>query len=141
MDNMINLDHTIFIQLVNFLITLVVLNFLLIRPVRNQIAERNTLVQTQSDHIADFTSQASEKLASYEKSLSEARSQASLARDALKAEGNVREHELLQAAQNEAQAYLQSSREEVAKDVKTAMNALQSQVNDFADKAIAKILG
>ena len=141
MDNMINLDHTIIIQLVNFLITLVVLNFLLIRPVRNQIAERNTLVQTQSGHIAEFTSQASEKLSSYEKSLSEARNQASLARDALKAEGNVREHELLQAAQNEAQAYLQSSREEVAKDVKTAMNTLQSQVNDFADKAISKILG
>ena len=141
MDNMINLDHTIFIQLVNFLITLVVLNFLLIRPVRNQIAERNTLIQTQSDHIAEFTSQASEKLSSYEKSLSEARNQASLARDALKAEGNVREHELLQAAQDEAQAYLQSSREEVAKDVKTAMNPLQSQVNDFAGKAISKILG
>ena len=141
MDNMINLDHTIFIQLVNLLITLVVLNFLLIRPVRKQIAERNTLVQTQSGHIAEFTSQAAAKLSMYEKSLSEARSQATLVRDALKAEGNVREHELLQAAQNEAQAYLQSSREEVAKDVKTAMNTLQSQVNDFVGKAIVKILG
>lgn len=141
MDNMINLDHTLFIQLVNFLITLVVLNFLLIKPVRNQIAQRNQLIAAQSEEIEAFSSQASEKLSSYEKSLAEARSQASLAREALKAEGADKEQQLIQAAQSEAQAYLQTSREEVKKDVKSAMASLQSQVNDFAEKAIAKILG
>lgn len=141
MDNMINLDHTILIQLGNFLITLVVLNYLLIKPVRNQISERNALVQSQTASIETFTAQASEKLSDYEKSLSEARSQAALAREALKAEGGEKEQQLIQAAQSEAQAYLASSREQVARDVKSAMKSLQSQVTDFAEKAIAKILG
>ena len=141
MDNMINLDHTILIQLVNFLITLVVLNYLLIKPVRNQISQRNELVRSQSEAIETFTSQASDKLSSYETSLTEARSQAALARESLKAEGGVKEQELVQAAHSEAQAYLASSREQVAKDVKSAMNTLQSQVNEFAEKAIKKILG
>lgn len=141
MDNMINLDHTLFIQLVNFLITLVVLNFLLIKPVRNQIADRNALIASQSEEIGNFTSQASEKLSTYEKSLAEARSQASLTRESIKAEGAAKEQEMIQAAHSEAQAYLQSSREQVAKDAKSAMEVLQSQVNDFAAKAITKILG
>lgn len=141
MDNMINLDHTLFIQLVNFLITLVVLNYLLIKPVRNQIAERDTLIKSQSAEIETFTAEASQKIANYEKVLAEARSNASLAREALKADGGVKEQELIQTAHSEAQAYLQSSRQEVAKDAKTAMDSLLSQVNDFAAKAISKILG
>ena len=38
---MIDLNITLLIQLVNFLITLVVLNFLIIRPVRELIKKRN----------------------------------------------------------------------------------------------------
>ena len=141
MDNMIELDHTILIQLVNFLITMVVLNYLLIKPVRNQIAARKELTHGYENEIEKFTAEASHKIADYERALSEARAQASLSREALKAEGAAEEQKLVQSAQSEAQAYLQTSREQVAKDAKTAMDSLLSQVNTFAEKAMSKILG
>jgi len=141
MGNMIDVDYTVFIQLVNFLITIVVLNFILIKPVRQQISARNDLTAGYAADIEKFTAEASEKISGYEAALSEARAQASLSRDSIKSEGLAKEHELIQIAQNDAQAYLQSSREQTARDAKAAMGSLLSQVNDFANKAMKKILG
>jgi F-type H+-transporting ATPase subunit b len=138
---MMNLDHTLLIQLVNFLIAMVVLNWVLIKPVRNQIAARKAIVAGYEESIDKFTADAAAKISNYESSLAEARTQASLAREALKAEGAVAEQNLVRAAHDEAQAYLQTSREQVAKDAKAATDALLSQVNVFAAKAMNKILG
>lgn len=141
MNNMIDLDVTLFIQLANFLITLVVLNYLLIKPIREQIASRNALTAGYTANIEKFLSTASEKLTSYEASLSETRAQAVQSREAIKAQGSVMEQEIVQAAHTEAQAYLLSSREETAKESQAAMKVLHSQVTDFAGKAMSKILG
>lgn len=141
MDNMIDLDATLFIQLANFLITLVVLNFLLIKPVREQIASRKALTTGYADSIEKFSAAASEKLSGYEAALADARANAAQAREAITAQGAAREQELLQTAHADAGAYLQSSREQTAKDAQAAMKTLLSQVNDLAAKAMSKILG
>ncbi len=141
MGNMIDIDVTIVVQLVNFLIAVVVLNYLLIKPVREQIAARKDLTAGYASDIETFTAEANQKITGYEAALAEARSQASVNRDAIKAEGLARQHELLEQAQNDAQAFLLSSREQTAKEAKAAMTSLLSQVTVFADKAMKKILG
>lgn len=141
MDNMIDLDMTLFIQLANFLIAIVVLNFLLIKPVREQIAARSALTAGYAADIEKFAAEASEKLSGYEAALSDARAKATLSRDAIKAEGAAKEQLLLQTAHSEAQAFLTASREETAKEAKAATDSLLSQVNEFAKTAMSKILG
>lgn len=141
MGNMIDIDMTILIQLVNFLITIVVLNYLLIKPVREQIAARSSLTAAYMADIEKFTADASEKISGYESALSEARAKAALTRDAIKAEGVATEQQLIEAAHSEASSYLQSSREETAREAKAAMDSLLKQVNTFATQAINKILG
>ena len=141
MDNMIDLDATLFIQLANFLITLVVLNYLLIKPVRERIASRKALTSGYEADIEKFSTAAAEKISGYEAALAEARAQASKNREGIKAQGMAREQELIQAAHTDAQAYLHSSREETAREAQAAMKTLLSQVNDLAAKAMSKILG
>lgn len=141
MGNMIDLNFTLVIQLVNFLITLVVLNFILIRPVRDQIAARSALTSGYISDIEKFSSEASTKVSSYEAALADARSKASLARDALKSEGQAQEQAMLQVAHAETQAFLQSSKDKTAAEANAAKKALLSQVDDYAAKAVAKILG
>jgi len=141
MDNMINLDATVFIQMVNFLITLMVLNYLLIKPVREQIAARKALTSGYAADIEAFSAKASEKLSGYEAALTEARTQAGHIREKIKAQGAAQEQEILLAAHADAHAYVQSSRAKTAKEVQAAMKALLAQVNDLADKAASKILG
>jgi len=141
MDNMISLDVTMFIQMANFLITLVVLNYLLVKPVREQIAARKALTSGYAADIEAFSSKASEKLSGYEAALADARAQAGQARESIKAQGTAQEQEILQAAHADAHDYLQSSRAETAKEVQAAMKTLLAQVNDLAAKAASKILG
>lgn len=138
---MIDFDVTILIQLVNFLVTLVVLNVLLVRPIRGIIQQRADKVSGLVSDTESFLSGAEGKLSNYETALSEARAAANVAREAQKAEGFAREQELVADATKEAQAILQASREQLAKDVSSAMDTLKGQVNVFSDKAAAKLLG
>jgi F0F1-type ATP synthase membrane subunit b/b' len=73
--------------------------------------------------------------------LAEARAKASLARDTLKADGQAKEQAMLQTAHHDAQSYLQSSKKQIAADVKVAMKALLLQVDAYAVKTMDKILG
>jgi F-type H+-transporting ATPase subunit b len=141
MGDMIDFNMTLFIQLVNFLVTVVVLNFLLIKPVRDQIAARGSLTASYTVDIEKFTGEASNKISAYETALSEARAAASLAREAIKAEGLAREKQLVEAAHGEASAFLTSSREKTSKEAKAAMKSLRSQANAYAAQAMNKILG
>jgi len=141
MDNMIDLDKTLLIQMLNFLITLVVLNYLLVKPVREQIAARKALTSGHAADIEAFLAKAAEKLSGYETALAEARAQAGDARESIKAQGTVKEQEILQAAHADAHAYVQSSRAKTAKEVQAAMKTLLSQVDGLAAKAASRILG
>ncbi|MDL2316407.1 ATP synthase F0 subunit B [Desulfovibrio sp. OttesenSCG-928-A18] len=141
MGNIIALDSTLFIQMVNFLITIVVLNFLLIKPIREQIAARSSFTASYTADIEKFNSEASEKIAAYQAALAEARNQASLSREAIKAEGAAKEQELIQSAHADAQKFLSEAKADTARQVKEATKALNAQINGFAAKALAKILG
>lgn len=141
MGNMIELDITLVIQLVNFLIAIVVLNYLLIKPIRNQITVRNALITEYTNAIEEFNAKASGKLANYEAALAEARKEAALTREHIKSHGLEAEKEMIEAANAKAQAILESSREDSARNAKAAMNSLLSQVDGFASKAMSKILG
>jgi F-type H+-transporting ATPase subunit b len=140
MGNIISLDITVFIQLANFLITIVVLNILLIRPVRRQIAERAELTAGYVAEIERFNKEAEDRLSAYEGAQAEARARAVAARERLKAEGRAGELEILGRAQAEARDFLLSSREDVARQSKAAMQTLEKQVSAFAAGAVARIL-
>ena len=140
MGNMIALDHTIAIQLVNFLFTIVVLNYLLIKPVRTQIAARNSLIKNYTVEVEGFTADAEEKLSNYEKALAIARAEASLAREGLRAEGLEAEQAVIAKAHAETQEFLRSSREETRQSAQKAMSELSAQVDQFAAQALSKIL-
>ncbi|MDR2076069.1 MAG: hypothetical protein LBP61_03940 [Desulfovibrio sp.] len=141
MGNIIALDSTLFIQLANFLITVVVLNILLIRPVRRKIAERAELTAGCVAEIEGFNTEAEARLAGYENAQAEARLQAFAARESLKAEGRARELEILGAAQAEARDFLLASREEIGRQSQEALRALEDRVQVFAAAAAAKMLG
>ena len=72
---MIDLDYSFFIQLVNFIITLVVLNILLIDPIRKIIKKRQEVMAEKLGKIEQFTGQAEGKVKDYQAALDEARRQ------------------------------------------------------------------
>ncbi|BBD09663.1 ATP synthase F0 subunit B [Desulfovibrio ferrophilus] len=138
---MIDLDSTFFIQFLNFIITLVVLNFLLIRPIRDIISRRNDAMSAMVDEAENFTNSAEGKLKNYQKQLDEARIAGTEKRNGLKDEGTAQEKGILSAAGEQASATLKAERETVAGEVRTAMDGLKGQVDALAGKAADKVLG
>lgn len=138
---MIDLNVTMLFQLVNFLVTMVVLNALLIRPVREMLKQRQGKISGLLGEAEQFTQQANAKLANYEATLVKARAEATAAREAAKAEGVAREHEIVAAANKQAQDFMQQARADVASQVKAAVESLKGQVEALAAKATAKVLG
>lgn len=138
---MIDLDKTFAIQLVNFLVTVVGLNAFLIRPVREKIKERNTLMADQAASIETFNSSADEKLKSYQQALDTARQQGLELRKQLRAEGSGEEQQIMAAAGKEVAATMKANQDEIAAQVASAKKALAADVETFAQKATAKILG
>lgn len=138
---MIDLDKTFVIQLGNFLVTVVGLNVLLIGPIREKIKERNKLMADQLASIEGFTSGADEKLKGYEKALDAARQEGLELRKQLRADGSGEEQQIMAAAGKDVAATMKSNQEQIATQVAGAKQALSADVEKFALKATAKILG
>lgn len=137
---MIDLDITFFIQLVNFLVTLLVLNLVLFRPIRQVIAKRRALMAEQVADIDIFSTDAAAKLADYEKTLAEARKAGTAVRDELKEEGVAKEQNLLSTASAAASGQVEKARGEIAGEVNSARGELTPAVSSMADRAAVKVL-
>ena len=138
---MFDFNLTIGIQFVNFVVTLVVLDFLLIRPIRAIIKKRRDLASGMLSDAETFTTNAAEKLDNYETALAKAREAASALRDERKAEGLAKEAALLESAQRDAQDFLRSSREETREAIAVTMAAMEKQVPELADMVVSRLLG
>lgn len=134
-------DKTIFIQAVNFLVTIFVLNVLLIKPIREIIKKRKGLMADQMEKIEDFNKDAEGKVADYETQLSTARKEAADIRNAAKDQGTAEEQKLMAEAGAEASSTIQAARAEIEAEVKGAMDQLTKDVDKFAEAATGKILG
>jgi F-type H+-transporting ATPase subunit b len=138
---MLELNSWFFVQLANFLITIVVLNLILVRPIRRVLSKRAELMAGQASEIESFTTSADSKLKNYTQALDEARKQASAARSSLREDGLVKEKSILEAAGLMASESLKSARAEVAVQSKAALEAMLVGVPEMAAKAAGKILG
>lgn len=134
-------DKTVFIQAVNFLITIFVLNVLLIKPIREIIKKRKGLMTDQMEKIEGFNKDAESKVADYETQLTAARKEASDIRNAAKDLGTAEEQKLMADAGAEASSTIQAARAEIKAEVKGAMDQLTKDVDKFAEAATGKILG
>ncbi len=137
---MIDLNATFFVQFVNFLLILILLNVILIGPIRRTLKKRAEFMASQMEGIESFAVSADAKLRDYEQSLDAARQAATAERTAMKAEGQAKEKTMLEAASAEAAGTVQAARADIAAQTAAAQKALKASVNGLASKAVAKVL-
>jgi F-type H+-transporting ATPase subunit b len=137
---MIDLDYTFFVQLVNFLIILTVLNLILFRPIRGIIKKRAEVMSEKLGSIEDFAAKAEAKLESYKTALSGARVDAQQMRMSLKAEGVAVESSVLAEAGAEAAGKVAAARQEIDGQKQAALKALRAEVATHAKNVVGKVL-
>lgn len=136
----INLDITLFIQIVNFIIALLVLNFVLISPIRGILKQRRDLVEGMAADANKFNEESSLRIKNYESELDAVRLSAAELKEAAKQQGVAAEQSIIADAQAEAMSFLQKTRKEVEQEAEEAIKALRAQVDAMAGKVVAKVL-
>ncbi|MEF2144635.1 MAG: ATP synthase F0 subunit B [Desulfovibrionaceae bacterium] len=134
-------DKSLFIQLVNFILTILLLNWVLIKPIRSIIQKRKELMAERMGNIEKFSGDAETKLKDYEAALDAARKEGNEIRNQFKGEASATEQSLMSAAGQEAAATLKDAQAQIKTQVSGAMDELKKGVDAFAQKATNKILG
>ncbi len=138
---MIELNVTFFIQLVNFLVVLLLLNIILYKPIRGMLNKRAEIMSQTVSEIEKFSGTAREKLKDYEDELSKARAKAQDIRAGLKDEGYGKEKEIVESASAEAGSMIKAARDKISQEKGAAVASLKKEIDKFASKASEKILG
>ncbi len=138
---MINIDITLLIQLVNFLVALAIINYLIIRPVRGVMARRraqNDELRGNADTIRD---EADLKMEGYTARIAQARAEVAVARERVKADAEKSAQASLQAAGEEARVIHRAASERVKAESAEAQRELDGRVGEFVQVALKSMLG
>ncbi|TVR00773.1 MAG: hypothetical protein EA399_03570 [Desulfovibrionales bacterium] len=138
---MIDVNISVFIQLINFFIVLAVLNAVLYRPIRAVIKKRAQRMALQLRDVENFTAQAQEKMGAYTSALTAAQQQGVEIRTNLKAEGYQEESTMLESANKAAAQELKAARDDAASQVRSGIKTLTPRVDGYAKKVTEKVVG
>ncbi|MFP4259026.1 MAG: F0F1 ATP synthase subunit B [Desulfovermiculus sp.] len=137
---MIELNITLFIQLVNFLILLALLNVILYKPIRGIVKQRQAKMSSDLTEIERFNEQARSKLEDYQAALDRARREAGEVRESRKKEAVAEEKDILSAASEEGSKMLNAARKDIESQSQEARKALSQQVKKYSKLVTDKVL-
>ena len=138
---MLEFNNWFFVQLVNFLILFVFLNYFLFQPFLRLFKERkdNTEGALESARVMD--KEKDEVLSQIDAKLAGARQKARAAFEELSKEGlDIQKHSL-DAAQNEAVDINRKAKADLEEAVEKARAALKSDVEKFSQQIVEKLVG
>jgi len=138
---MLDINITAIIQVVNFFIAIVVLNYLLIRPIRDIIRQRKEKMDDMLASAEGFAGSANEQLADYQSSLSRARQEAAAARASARTVALSEQQDIMAEASKRAQEQLAQAKQSLLAEMQSARTVLTGQVKPLATKAVNKMLG
>lgn len=136
----ISLDITFLIQLINFFISLLIINSLIIKPIRGVIARRKSIIDADNNDTENFTQSMNSHNLQYEERLKAVRSKIAEERDEYKKSAEDAARSVLGKANDEARVIRQESTQKIQSESREALQALQANVSAFSKEALAKIL-
>ena len=138
---MIVIDGSVFIQIINFVFLIWVLNTVLFKPIRKVLHQRNEKVTGLENNIDTYNRDSREKNASFEKGIKDARIRGLKEKEALLQAASDEEKRIIAKINENAQAEIASIREKITRDADRVRETLQQEVEIFAEQIERKILG
>ena len=138
---MLNIDGTLLLQIVNFLVLLFLLNLILFRPIRKILSQREEEMTSRQKTIDDFQDQAEKNEKGIEEGVVQARKEGYAEKEAFKSQGLEQEKEILEEAGAGVEQKLSAAKKEIETKIAVAREALEGQIASFSDELAQKILG
>jgi len=138
---MLDFNFTFFVQVINFLVLIAILNWLLIKPVMKIIDERRTKVESSEEGAKRLLQETDKALADYERKLAEVRAAAAREKESIRTEGIEREAEIVRAARDESRKMVDEIRERLSIETREASQMLKKDVELLSADIAEKVLG
>lgn len=138
---MITTDITLFIQVVNMIVLMFLLNGVLYKPIRKILRERSGKLLGMQDEILKFEKNAQLRQDEVDAKMAQASGKAKAALDAARAEAQTAGDAKLAAIKAEAEAAKESKLVELKAQIGTARTTLHADLSGFATDMASKILG
>ncbi len=120
-----NLDYTLFIQMVNFIVLVILLNAVIFKPILKLFDERNEKVKGAVDEALRLSEEAEKLMEEYERKISEARQQALQLVNEGRLQAVDSQKKALAKVRGEAEGQLKQLKERVDKEKGEASRVLE----------------
>lgn len=138
---MVEINLTIIIQVVQFLILVYFLNRLLFKPTTQTMKERQSKIVAWEEKARALQERARAKIASYEKELKEAKAKAQEEQKRISIELSQQEEKRLQALFDEAAQMVAATKQAVKEETERLRQELRQQAQEMSQMVTEKVLG
>lgn len=138
---MLDINITLWVQMINFLLLIFILNAILYRPIRKILAERKEKVDGLTGDIESSQERRAGALADFEHNIARARKDGYEKLQGLKEEGYAQEREIIGGENKKSEQRLKEIVAAIKKDMDVARSQLSEQVKAFSVEITEKILG
>jgi F-type H+-transporting ATPase subunit b len=138
---LIDIDHTVWIQLALFLVVAFLGSRLLFRPYLRMRDERSAGIEGARDEAARLSAEAEARLAHYQSEMESARARAQDERRKVRSEAANRQREIVDLARQETGRTFEQARARIESESKAARDALLPRAAQLADEIAGKLLG
>lgn len=138
---MIDINYSLFIQIANFLLLILILNYLLYRPILRIIEKRESYLRSSEDEIRNIQETVDRKAAEYEDSLRIAKKQALEQKNEITRVGAEDGKAIIDAVRNELPGIMEEFQKNINSEVDKARHILQTQSKAISLEIAEKVLG
>ncbi|MGB9711983.1 MAG: hypothetical protein ACP5SG_01925 [Dissulfurimicrobium sp.] len=138
---MINLDISLWVEVISVLVLMAILNSMLFKPIRRILEERRSKMDAIQADADRFARNAEQILDSFNKKMAEARKSGQSEKERLKGEARKMERELLESSGKEADAAKQRLMAELSAQIDSTRKDLSAKIEMFAAEIAQKLLG
>ena len=138
---MLEINSTLWIQLVNFLIMIFLLNVLLFKPVLKVMEKRRNHLQDLDEEVKSLDSEVEQKMANYKEKLREARLEAMKQKAEIQRKASEEGKDIVGEARGKISQIVEDFNQKVDKEIVSARNVLKSQSEKISVEISEKVLG
>jgi F-type H+-transporting ATPase subunit b len=138
---MIDINIALLYQLINFLILLIALNFILFKPIRQVMREREQGISSALEDAKAAQSRMQSLLEHYNASLAESKQKAASAYNAIYQQGLDAQRDMISAERTKAGEMLDKARAEIAAAANSARADLKKEAERLSQDITSKLLG
>jgi len=138
---MISIDKTLFLQMINFIVLMLILNYLLYRPLLSIIEKRKKILESSTEEVQRLNKTIEEKQKEYEEKLRRAKQEALDIKVQLLKEANEEAKAMIDEKRSKIPAMMEEVQQRVSKEMEMARAVLQGKTKELSREIAEKVLG